>query len=72
MRMAKNPYAFAFELGFTIVIPILGFLLLGRFADRYFDSAPVGLLVGIVLSMPVVGYLLFRKAKDALDSEDQK
>ncbi len=61
-----NLVSLALELGFSIAIPIVGLALLGRFADRYFNTSPVLLLVGIILSMFVSVALIYRKVRDVL------
>jgi len=38
------------EMGFLIVLPLVGFLLLGLFLDRKFQTAPIFLISFIVLS----------------------
>ena len=44
-----------FELGFMIVIPLVGFMLLGLWADNSLHTAPwftlIGLIVGLVSSI---------------------
>lgn len=48
----------AWQLGYTIVIPLLIFALGGRYLDQRFDSAPLLFLVGIVLSVIVTSIWL--------------
>lgn len=36
-------------LGFELVVPTLLFALVGHYADKYFHSAPVGILLGVIL-----------------------
>ncbi|MCD6412290.1 AtpZ/AtpI family protein [bacterium] len=40
----------AFQLGFLIVVPLIGFLFLGIFLDKKFNSSPIFLLLSIFLS----------------------
>jgi len=40
----------AFQLGFLIVVPLIGFLLFGIFLDKKFNSSPIFLLLSIFLS----------------------
>jgi len=40
----------AFQLGFLIVLPLIGFLLFGIFLDKKFNSSPIFLLLSIFLS----------------------
>ena len=57
----------AFELGFSIAIPIAGLALLGQVMDKWFLTSPVFLLVGIFLSMPIAVALIYRKVKNVLE-----
>ena len=41
----------AWELGYSITIPLVLFALIGRLLDRRFVSAPLFLLVGLVLAV---------------------
>jgi len=61
-----SAWQFAWELGCTIAIPIVILALVGRFADRYFDSSPWLLLTGIVLSALLSSVLVYRKVKDVI------
>lgn len=58
----------AWELGYTIAIPIalLGFS--GAYADRYFDTSPLFLLIGVFLSLAISTIGIVRKTKRILDS----
>jgi len=42
------------ELGFLIVLPLVGFLLLGLFLDRKLGTAPIFLISLVVLSLIAV------------------
>jgi len=58
-----NPISLAFELGYTIAIPLVIFALAGRYADKYFDSSPLWLIVGLIVSIAITSFLLVRKMK---------
>ena len=51
------------EIGFTIAIPIVALALLGRMADKYFDTTPLLLLAGILLSIFISIFLIYRKVR---------
>jgi F0F1-type ATP synthase assembly protein I len=53
----------AFELGYIVAIPIVGFALGGRLLDRRFDSAPIFLLLGIFVSILLSSYLVYKKTQ---------
>ena len=57
----------AWELGYTITVPLVIFAILGRFLDKKYDASPIFLLSGILLSIAVSGILVFRKTKKILD-----
>lgn len=56
-----HPIALAWELGYTIAVPLVVFALVGRFADTYFNSSPWLLLGGILLSIFVSSFLVYKK-----------
>ena len=61
-----SAWRLAFELGYTITIPIVVFALAGRFADKYFDSSPWLLLLGIVLSIFITSFIVYKKVAKIL------
>ncbi len=58
-----KPWDVALNLGFVIAIPIVAFALVGRYADKYFGSSPWFLLSGILISIFVTTFLVYRKIK---------
>jgi len=50
-----------FELGFTIAIPIVLLALGGRLLDRHFQTSPLFLLVGVLLSIIISSILVYKK-----------
>lgn len=46
-----NALSLAWELGYTIAVPIVIFALLGRFLDKWLGTSPWLLLVGIFASL---------------------
>ncbi|HEY4499184.1 MAG TPA: AtpZ/AtpI family protein [Candidatus Paceibacterota bacterium] len=63
---AFSAWALAFELGWQIAIPLVLFALLGRYADRYFDTSPWLLVVGVVIAAFSSSYLIYRKVSRIL------
>ena len=53
----------AFEIGYTIALPLVFFALLGRFADKFFGTAPWLLLLGILLALLSSGILIYKKVR---------
>lgn len=54
----------AWKLGYIIAIPIVGFVLGGRLADKYFGTSPIFLISGVVISMVITSFLIYKKMKD--------
>ena len=52
---------FAWELGYSIVIPIVIFALAGRLLDKKLDTAPWLLILGILISIIVTTVLVYQK-----------
>lgn len=57
----------AYELGYLIAIPIVVFAFGGAYADRYFATSPLFLLVGIGIAFCVTTIGIFRKLKHITD-----
>jgi len=64
-----RPLSLAWELGYTIAIPLVGFALLGRFIDNYFGTSPIFLFAGIVFSVVVTTFLVYWKTKDIISGK---
>ena len=58
--------ALAWELGYTIAVPIVVLALLGRLADKAWGTSPWLLLFGIVVSITFSSWLIYRKVKELM------
>ncbi len=58
-----NAYRLVFEVGYTVAIPLVMFALAGRFLDRRLDTSPWLLLTGIVVSIFISSFIVYRKVK---------
>ncbi len=63
---AWNALGLAWELGYLIAVPLAVLALSGRFLDRWLQTTPWFLLVGIVLSLVVSTYVVYRKTINIL------
>ena len=54
----------AFELGFIIALPIVGFGLLGKWLDARFGSEPMITLAAILLAITSTSVWIYRKFKN--------
>lgn len=61
LRANFNAWALAWELGYTIAIPIVALALVGRWADKAWETSPWMLLAGVVVSVVVSSALVYRK-----------
>lgn len=52
---------FAWNLGYSIAIPLILFALGGRFLDKYMGTSPWMLLLGILISIIVTTVLVYKK-----------
>lgn len=57
----------AFELGYIIAIPIVGFALGGRLLDRKLDTSPLFILLGIFISIILTSYLIYKKTAKIME-----
>jgi len=51
----------AWDLGYAIALPLVLLALGGRLLDKALGSTPLFMLVGVVLSMVVTSWLVYRK-----------
>lgn len=51
----------AFEIGWTIALPLVGLALLGRWADKIFQTSPLFLLTGTVLAIMISSIVVIKK-----------
>ncbi|HAO81841.1 MAG: hypothetical protein UV57_C0035G0004 [Parcubacteria group bacterium GW2011_GWD2_43_10] len=59
----------AWELGYTISIPLVILALAGRLADKWLGTAPWLLLVGALISIFISTWLVYRKTKNIISGE---
>ncbi len=52
--------SFAFQLGFLIAVPITGFMLLGLWGDRNFQTSPLLLIVSMIAGVAITFYEIYR------------
>lgn len=68
----SSAFALGWEMGYTITVPLVLFALLGRFADKYYGTSPLLLLGGIILSIFVSIFLLYRKFKKIIKEQEEE
>ena len=56
----------AWNLGYTIAVPLVALALGGRFLDKKLGTTPWLLLLGILVSIAVSSYLVYKKTLDIL------
>ena len=58
----------AWELGYTIAVPLVIFALGGRFLDKKLGTSPFLLLLGVILAITTTTWLVYKKTKSLMDS----
>ncbi len=58
----------AWELGYMIAIPLVIFALGGRLIDTRFGTSPVFLLAGILFSIFITSWIVYKKIAKLLES----
>lgn len=58
----------AWELGYTIAVPLIVFALGGRFLDKKLGTSPFLLLLGMILAITTTSWLVYKKTKSLMDS----
>ena len=66
MSRQFKAWSLAGQLGYMIAIPIVVFALLGRLADKYAGTSPWLLLLGILLSIFISTYLIYKKTAEVM------
>ena len=67
--------SFAWELGYSISIPLVVFTLGGRLLDKKLGTAPWLLLIGLFISIIVTFYIVYQKLMTIIkdqESSDKK
>lgn len=70
----KNSWSavgFAWELGYSITIPLVVFTLGGRLLDKRLETAPWLLLAGLFFSIIVTFYIVYGKLMEIIRSEEE-
>ncbi|OHA21914.1 MAG: hypothetical protein A2W52_03365 [Candidatus Taylorbacteria bacterium RIFCSPHIGHO2_02_49_25] len=62
-------YGLAFEVGYTVAIPLVLFAWGGRYADKTLQTSPWFLLGGIIISIFISSVLVYRKISPILKSQ---
>jgi ATP synthase protein I len=60
-------WRFAWDLGYTLALPLVGGVLLGRWLDGRLDTGPWLLVIGLVLGIVVSSFAVVRQLRRALD-----
>lgn len=66
---------FAWELGYSITIPLVLFTLGGRLLDKKLGTSPWLLLIGLFVSIVITFYIVYQKLTKIIkdqDSQDKK
>ena len=61
-----SAYSLAWQLGYTIAVPIVALALLGRFLDKKLETSPWLLLFGILFSIALSSWLVYKKTLDII------
>jgi F0F1-type ATP synthase assembly protein I len=57
---------FAWQLGYSITIPIVIFALIGRLLDKKLETSPWFLLIGILISIIISSYIVYKKTIEVM------
>lgn len=61
----------AWELGYTIAVPLVVLALGGRLLDKAWGTTPWLFVTGIILSIVLTTWLIYRKSVDILRASEQ-
>lgn len=57
----------AWQLGYTIAVPLVVFALAGRYLDKKLGTTPWLLLAGIILAIASTTWLVYKKTKEIIE-----
>ena len=58
--------SFAMDIGFSIAIPLAGFVFIGKLIDSEFHTEPLFLIFGLILSLISTTIVMIKKIKNIL------
>jgi len=59
----------AWQLGYSVAVPLVVLAFLGRFLDKKLETSPWLLLTGILFSIFMSSYLVYKKTLDIINKE---
>ena len=62
----------AWQLGYTIAIPLIVFLIIGVSLDKYFKTSPFLSLIAVFFSLIVTTFSVYKKSMKILNQEIKK
>ncbi|MBU1039412.1 AtpZ/AtpI family protein [Patescibacteria group bacterium] len=62
----------AWELGYAIALPLIILAVGGRWLDKALDSTPIFMLIGVVLSMFVTSWMIYKKLVKLMHYEEDE
>jgi ATP synthase protein I len=60
---------FAWELGYSIAVPLVIFALAGRLLDKHLGTSPWLLLLGLLLAIASSSYIVYKKTIDVMKKQ---
>ena len=63
---------FAWELGYSIAVPLALFALGGRFLDKKLGTSPWLLLGGIVISIAITSFIVYKKVMTVINKVNRQ
>ncbi|MFZ5391032.1 MAG: AtpZ/AtpI family protein, partial [Patescibacteria group bacterium] len=62
----------AWELGYAIALPLIVLAVGGRLLDKALGATPLFMLIGVVLSMFITSWMIYKKLAHLLHHEEAK
>jgi len=72
MAQNEKPWSalgFAWELGYSIAVPLVIFALAGRLLDKKLGTSPWLLLFGLLLAITSSSYIVYKKTIDVMKKQ---
>ncbi|MDP1833583.1 MAG: AtpZ/AtpI family protein [Candidatus Moranbacteria bacterium] len=62
-----SAWSFAWELGYSIAVPLAALAFAGRFLDKKLGTSPFLLLACILVSIAISAYIVYKKTTDIMN-----
>lgn len=71
-QQSWSALSLAWSLGYLIAVPLVILALAGRYLDKKLNTAPWLLLAGILISISISSYMVYKKSIEIITKSEKK